>query len=162
MHKTALDEALNELEFDGREQALAAVGDEEGLGDPSVLQIAEEGLPRVSRLRGAGREAEEDPRAVGRDAPRGEDRLGLRLVVDLEVASVEVAKSIFTFESRRFQVSNSARRRWQMRLASGRLIVASLPKVSASIASMSGSESPRTQHEMTSVLSAFVLVTPTP
>jgi hypothetical protein len=61
--------------------------------------------------------------------------------------------------SRRFQASNSARSRWQIRLAVVRLIVASSPKTSTSIASTSRSDSPRTQQEMTSVSSAFVLVT---
>jgi hypothetical protein len=50
--------------------------------------------------------------------------------------------------SRRFQASNSARRRWQIRLAVVRLIVASWPKTSTSIDSTSRSDSPRTQQEM--------------
>jgi len=64
--------------------------------------------------------------------------------------------------SRRFQASNSARRRWQIRLAVVRLIVASWPKTSTSIASTSRSDSPRTQQEITRVSSALVLVTPWP
>jgi hypothetical protein len=64
--------------------------------------------------------------------------------------------------SRRRQVSNSARSRWQIRLTVVRLIVASWPKTSTSIASTSRSDRPRTQQEMTSVSSALVLVTPCP
>jgi hypothetical protein len=64
--------------------------------------------------------------------------------------------------SRRFQVSNSARSRWQIRLQVERLMVACSPKTSASIASTSRSDRPRTQQEITSVSSALVRVTPWP
>jgi hypothetical protein len=64
--------------------------------------------------------------------------------------------------SRRHQVSNSARSRWQIRLTVVLLIVASSPKTSASIASTSRSDRPRTQQEMTSVSSALVRLTPCP
>ena len=57
---------------------------------------------------------------------------------------------------------NSARSRWQIRLTVERLIVASWPKTSTSIASTSRSDSPRTQQEMTSVSSALVRLTPAP
>jgi hypothetical protein len=64
--------------------------------------------------------------------------------------------------SRRFQASNSARSRWQIRLTVERLIVAWSPKTSASIASTSRSDSPRTQQEITRVSSALVRLTPCP
>jgi hypothetical protein len=64
--------------------------------------------------------------------------------------------------SRRRQASNSTRSRWQIRLTVERLIVACSPKTSASIASTSRSDRPRTQQEMTRVSSALVRLTPCP
>jgi hypothetical protein len=66
------------------------------------------------------------------------------------------SSSLAVDRSPRFQASNSARRRWQIRLAVVRLIVASWPKTSTSIAATSRSDSPRTQPEMTSLSSALV------
>jgi hypothetical protein len=58
--------------------------------------------------------------------------------------------------------SNSSLIRWQLRLTVERLRAASAPRTSAKAASMSRSDRPRTQPEITSDSNALVLVTPAP
>ena len=58
--------------------------------------------------------------------------------------------------------SNSSLIRWQIRLTVERLRAASAPRTSAKAASMSRSDRPRTQPEITNDSKALVRVTPAP
>jgi hypothetical protein len=161
MDEAALPQAMVKDPLGRPDEPLGAVGDDQQrCPQPTGDQPGQEVRPGIMALGTAGGQPDQHRLAVGGDAPGDQDRFGVGAVVHLEVRAVqEQVLQLDVGQAAMGPCWNSSLICSQTRLTVDFDSAASGPSASASDASTSRTDRPRTNPAMTSDSSALVRVT---